>query len=89
MKEPEQGQLKGCSDVELPENLKACKDGRCIHELVKLASTQFERQITSELINMEIEVKENLTKIKSELKWLRYLILALFGAIIIIKLIGG
>ena len=81
-KEPEQGYLQGAK-------VEPCNGKKCIHNLVNLAKTDFEKAAVIEFINMDAKIREDFARIKNELKWVRWLIIGLFSAIILIKLIGG
>ena len=81
-KEPETGRLQGAK-------VEPCDGKKCIHNLVNLAKSDFEKAAVIEFINMDAKVKEDFARIKTELKWVKWLIISLFSAIILIKLIGG
>jgi hypothetical protein len=85
--EPEQGLLGR-------EGALKCKvtggtGDKCIGELIQLASTPFEKKAVIEFATIESNTKEQLGKIKTELKYIKYLTLTVFATTIIIKLLGG
>ena len=86
-KEPETGYLGREGARESCATNKAVNG--CIMELVELANTQFEKKAVIELAALESNIKENLAKIKTEIKYLKWLIVTVLFAVIIGKLIGG
>jgi len=87
MGEPEQGMLGREGVKESCATNKAVNG--CIGDLIPLASTPFEKQVVIEFVSVEKKLSEELSKIKTELKYVKWMVMALFGAIIIVKLIGG
>jgi len=59
----------------------------CILELVNLASTPFEKKAVIELATMESRYNEILAKIRVELKWIKYLTVVIFVAVVIERVI--
>lgn len=59
----------------------------CPEKLIQLANTPFERNVVSEFISIESDIKEQFAKIKADMKWIKWLTVSLFAAIIIARLI--
>ena len=88
MVEPEEGELKGAK-AEPCNNGKHCPDGSA-SKIYLTAKTPWQKFTALELISIHKKIdKRNITfkAIKSELKWLKWLVIALFGAVIISKVV--
>jgi hypothetical protein len=86
-KEPETG-LLGQNGALVCKSVGGTSNG-CIGELIQLASTPFEKKAVIEFAAIERKSAEELSKIKMELKYIKWLIIAIFGTIVITKFIGG
>jgi len=90
MTEPEQGMLGREGSRESCATNKSVEG--CILELVTLANSPFEKKAVVELASLEAKMKEELASIKTNIKWIRYIVLASLFAItinILMKLISG
>lgn len=63
------------------------KEEDCPQQLIKLAKTEWEKAVVVEFVEIESKIKEEFAKLKNEIKWCKYLILAVFAAIVIQRLI--
>jgi len=61
----------------------------CIGDLIPLASTPFEKQVVIEFVSIEKKLSEELSRIKTELKYLKWLIVTVLATVIISKIIMG
>jgi hypothetical protein len=61
----------------------------CLAELISLASTTFEKKAVIEFAAIERKLAEELSKIKTELKYIKWLTITIFVTSILLKLIGG
>ena len=61
----------------------------CIGELIQLANTPFEKKTVIELATVERKLTEELSKIKTELKYIKWLTITIFVTSVLLKLIGG
>lgn len=55
----------------------------CILELVTLANSPFEKKAVVELASLEAKMKEELVSIKTNIKWIRWLIIGVFAVIVL------
>ena len=55
----------------------------CIGDLVKLANTAFEKQACIEISIIEGKLREELGKIRIELRWVKYISIAVFLGIVL------
>jgi len=86
-KEPEQGVL-GQNGSLVCKSIGGTSNG-CIGELIQLASTPFEKKAVIEFATIERKSAEELSKIKIELKYIKWLTITIFATTILLKLIGG
>jgi len=86
-KEPEQGMLGRDGSRESCATNKAVNG--CPSQLIKLAQSDFERACVQEFIEIEENMRENLAKIRVELKYLKWLIVTVLFTVIVSKIIGG
>ena len=85
--EPEQGVL-GKDGALVCKTIGGTSNG-CIGELIQLASTPFEKKAVIEFATIERKSAEELSKIKIELKYIKWLTITIFATTILLKLIGG
>jgi len=86
-KEPESG-LLGKDGSLVCKTIGGTANG-CIGELISLASTPFEKEAVIEFATIEWKLTEELSKIKTELKYIKWLTITIFAATILLKLMGG
>jgi hypothetical protein len=86
-KEPETGVL-GKDGALVCKTIGGTSNG-CIGELIQLASTPFEKKAVIEFATIERKSAEELSKIKTELKYLKWLILTVLATVVLTKFIGG
>jgi len=85
-KEPETG-LLGKDGALVCKAIGGTANG-CIGELIKLADTPFEKEVVKEFASVERKITEELSKIKMELKYIKWLTITIFVTSILLKLIG-
>ena len=81
MTEPEQGMLGREGSRESCATNKSVEG--CILELVTLANSPFEKKAVVELASLEAKMKEELVSIKTNIKWIRWLIIGVFAVIVL------
>jgi hypothetical protein len=86
-KEPEQGVL-GKDGALVCKTIGGTTNG-CVGELIQLASTPFEKKAVIEFATIERKLTEELSKIKTELKYIKWLTITIFVTSVLLKLMGG
>ena len=86
-KEPESG-LLGKDGALVCKTIGGTANG-CVGELIQLASTPFEKKAVIEFAAIERKLTEELSRIKTELKYIKWLTITIFVTSILLKLIGG
>ena len=81
MTEPEQGMLGREGSRESCATNKSVEG--CILELVTLANSPFEKKAVVELASLEAKMKEELANIKTNIKWVKWLIIGVFAVIVL------